>query len=230
MKEKDLHKIIRDNGGRDNTLLVNALKAQHPELKSAEAPTRNRRSRKFKSLVAVFATMSAAAVAAIVLIPTLLLSNNKHIEEQDYYTGISDISTYTTTILDCTIQEYNEKNGTDILYLNCENAIDYMLIQYNEKTTNAFSGLSVRYTDANTGDRIEYIVCADDSDIYFLQYNKTICTNEQVICGYSVKWTAGNNSAYGIFSYGQYDYHVILKNNNQTRLFELIEELIITQE
>lgn len=230
MKEKDLHKIIRNNGGRDNTLLVNALKAQHPELKTEQSPMRNRHSRKFKSLVAIFATMSAAAVAAIVLIPTLLLTNNKHGKEQDHYIGSPAIPAYTTTILDCTIQEYNEKNGTDILYFNCENAIDFMIIQYNKKTTNTFLGLSVRYTDANTDDKIEYIACSDDSDIYFLKYNKILCTNEQVIGGYSVKWTAGNNSAYGIFSYGHYDYHIMLKNNNQTRLFELIQELLPSQE
>lgn len=256
MREKDLHKIIRDDA-ENNAALERALKQRHPELKSDTAQPRKHAR---KRLVVVFAPLTAAAVLALVLIPTILLSGGdlsdlpngsdaSHAPSSDFEdaspqspnSGVQDGAPnaangtpgdssaasrdYQPIIQGYALQDYNVIHNTSFLCFDFP-AADNTLVEYRNTITQAVLGLQVSLIDATSGDNIQYVICADPSRLDFLEYNISVCKNEQNVNGYQVKWGEVNNNAYGIFDYGNYGYYVTLKNNNRSRLFELIQQLI----
>ncbi|MCH5163267.1 MAG: hypothetical protein J1G38_07270 [Clostridiales bacterium] len=227
MREKDLHKKIRESGAKEgNDALYSALSKMHPEISRAETADKEKHKRKFTALFwAVFAPV-AAVVSAAVLVPTLLLTGNT----QDDLVGSNQSgakSEYKVSMLDCTVIEYNERNGTSLLYFDFAELSDYALTEYVHVETEAFCGISVRFVNPETNDDIEYTVCPTTEPLDFLKYNISVCKREQTVSERSVKWGASGVNCYGIFEHDGYEYYLTLKNNrDETRLFELAEMLL----
>lgn len=235
LKEKDLHKIIRNNGERDNTLLVNALNAAHPELTTAEANKRNRRNRTYKRLTAVLSTLSVAEALALILIPTLSLSGGNSSLPPDggatntqnygllcgYGGGSPD---YNEIRINGSIQEYNQTYNSSFLFFSTVD-YDYRLYEYRN-FSDEFLCLNVSFIFNYYDEHIDYNVCAKGVTMDFLSYRIDICTQQSVISDCIVKWgETPYDSSYGIFSYGNYDYYIYV-NSNRDRLFQLIQDLL----
>lgn len=231
MKEKHLQKIIRDGGAQDNTLLVNALKANHPELKTATASGKHdRRDRTYKRLAAVFTTLSAAQVVALILIPSLLLSGGNSSMQtgkpSDGMWGNQSQSVYKIdTKMNCSIQEYNAAHDTNFLFFSTIE-YDYNIREYRGLTDEHLC-LQVEFIyDDPDNERIGYAVCTKDAALDILSYDISICTNTKVLSDCNVKWgTTTDGLSCGIFDHEGYDYYIDV-NGNSTRLFELVQELL----
>ncbi|MDE5593308.1 MAG: hypothetical protein K2I75_05180 [Clostridiales bacterium] len=233
MKEKDLHKIIRDNGARDDTLLVNALKANHPELTASKPRgTQDRRNRTYKRLTAVFTALSAAQVLALILIPSLLLSGGKSSLQTGAGTKPSDgiwnshaqSVHYIDTKTNCSIDEYNEAHDTNFLFFSTVQ-YDYNIREYRG-LTDEYLCLQVELTCDDNDERISYVVCTKDAALDITSYDISVCTNVSVLSDCPVKWgTTADGSVCGIFSYDNYDYYISVSGNS-ARLFELVQELL----
>lgn len=237
MKEKDLHKIIRDGGARDNTLLVDALKAKHPELATAEASAHDR-NRIYKRLTAVFTTLSVAEAVALVLVPSLLLSGgNSSLPPADngvitpsnydwwggYGGGSPDYQETRTNYY--SLQEYNQANNTSFLFFSTVD-YDYRIYEISSAYTDEFLGLQIDFKYEYDEESIGYKVCDKGVTIDLLSSHISICTNESAISDCTVKWgETAWGSSYGIFSYDNYDYYIFV-SNDKSRLFELIQELL----
>ncbi|MCH5350610.1 MAG: hypothetical protein J1F39_01400 [Clostridiales bacterium] len=230
MKEQDLHKRIRQNASIDNTRLANELKELHPELDlSSEKPPQKSITRR----VAIFAPLAAAAVVAVVLIPTLLLRGGGYAgsapESPDSGSapespGGSDPqpTEYAEKKLDITVKEYNENNGTSFLYFDY-GADAGTVYEYTNRETGELWALTVKY---NAEDEIEYRVVADSAPREFTDYFYSACDTDTEITGLSVKWGDSSVGVCALFDYKSYTYCLELKNDGETRLFELIEILI----
>lgn len=228
MKEQDLHKLIRENSSNDNKVLADALKKKHPEIMLNPDVSNDSPSKKsIAKRIAIFAPLATAAALAVILIPTLLLNTNDANDGGDLGQFKNK---YITENLNCTIREYNDLNDTVFLYFEWADTSDNSIIKYSHNNTKEFWGLSVSLNDIETDNRIEYTICTDDSPLDFLEYNISICTKETTVSACSVKWTSLNNNSYGIFNYDSYDYYVTLENDNEVRLFELIDILLSTKE
>ncbi|MBD5131583.1 MAG: hypothetical protein HDT28_03170 [Clostridiales bacterium] len=250
MREQDLHKKIRENKSNDNIALANALKQIHPELAQSENTEKGAHPKKsILKRVSIFAPLATAAALAIVLIPSLLLNNdgttnNDHnggTTSNDHTGGttggepLGDSSggpgcEYIPMELDCTVLEYNEANGTSFLYFEWDNVSDYEVTKYKHYATEDFLGLCVSLCNMETNDDIEYVICPDDHPLDFLEYNIWICKKESTVSDCLVKWFTVNGNSYGIFQWDSYDYYITLKNSDESRLFELIEILLLSQE
>lgn len=227
LKKKDLHKIIRDSGAQDNTLLVQALKAKHPEL--ADKPkTNEKRNRKFKWLVAAFATLSAAEALALILIPTLLPSGGKPTPPNEILNGQGQSTPYKTTKINSSMQEYNEAHGTSFLFFDTVE-YDYRIYEHRDINTDEFLGLQVTFICEYGDERVGYTVCAEDVAMDYLSYDIQICTNKSAVSDCAVKWGTSYGTSYGIFSYGNYDYYVYVSGST-SRLFELVQDLLPSQQ
>ncbi|MCM1367843.1 MAG: hypothetical protein NC184_03420 [Roseburia sp.] len=262
MREQDLHKIIRENGARDNKALAEELKKAHPEI-SQNTGASNTAAKK-KSIgrrVAIFAPLASAAVLAVVLIPTLLLRNSGESDGSGGWSSSGDFDysgdsgdpggsddfdyvgdpggsggsaqdpAYEKSNLQCTVQEYNELHGTHFLYLDRQGATEYSFAEYTRRSAGGFLGFSVSFKDTNTNDEIEYVVTADAETLAFLAYNISVCTNESTVSDIPIKWGAGYSYTYGIFDFDSYGYYITLKDDpDGTRLFEIAEELLLSQQ
>ncbi len=238
MREKDLHKIIREESSNDNTKLYNAIAEKHPELtQKAAKPEHKPRNNLAVVLAAVFAPVSAAVLAAVILIPTLVLRNGSLNERPGtsgtgFPTEDSSFITqsglqYDYTNMNYTVKKYNEVYGTDFLYFDTESLVEYRVTEFSHKNTDAFLGLRTILTDRTTGYDIEYTVCKAKAPLDFLVYGICVCTNTATVSDCSVKWAVAKGNSYGIFDYDGYSYYITLKSNpDETRLFELIEILL----
>ena len=234
LKEKDFHKIIQESSSKDNRALADRLRSTHPELvRNANACKGIPSKKSISKRIAIFAPLATVAVLAIFLIPTLLVYTGNT-------TGSGDSSNightpapshkYETSELNCTVKEYNELYNTNFLYFDFIDVFDYAVTQYNSASSRVFMGLGVSLNNTKTNDDIEYYICSDADSLGFLEYNIKICINESMILENSIKWTTADNNSYGIFYYDGYGYYITLKNNpNETRLFELIEILLLSQ-
>lgn len=229
LKEQDLHELIQKNSSYDNKSLANALKQQHPEVFQNSISNKDASSKNsIKKRIAIFAPLAAAGILAVVLIPTLLLNGGSTGTSGKEYTPPP--IKYTISELDCTVQEYNELFNTRLLYINWTETTDYSVIKYNSVDNDKFLGLSVRLKNTETNDNIEYVISSDTDRLIFLKQNIMICNNESIVMNYTVKWTTQNNNSYGIFYFEGYGYYVTLKDNpDETRLFEYIETLLLSQ-
>lgn len=230
MREQELHKKIREDKSNDNRLLAVALKKKHPEI-MRNASVKKSASPKMTvaKRVAVFAPLAAAAVLAVVLIPTLMLPSDKSGSAPPDEDGLNSspvVQRYNVTQFDGTVQDYNEINGTDFLFFDWDNVSEYTVTEYSQVTTEAFLGLSVKLKNSETNDRIEYIICNDAETLEFLEYHIWICNNESTVADSSVKWATVDSDSYGIFNSGGYDYYITAKNSGESRLFELIAILL----
>lgn len=238
MKEKHLHKIIRDSGTRNNTLLADALKAKHPELKATEAQPHNRRNRIYRRLTAVFTALSVAEALALILVPSLLLSGGNSSLPTGGGTrppagppsglgGDAQTSYYRCKNMNCSVQEYNQAHDTNFLFFSTVE-YDYKLYEYRS-FGDKFLGLKVAFICDYYDEHIGYKVCAKDAELDIVSYDISVCTNEGVVSDCPVKWcTTDYGSSYGIFSYEDYDYYIYVSGDTE-RLFELIQELLQSQ-
>ena len=226
MKEQDLHKRIRQNASNDNMRIVNELKELHPEIGSAsEKPRRNSLARK----VAIFVPLAAAAVVAVVLIPTLMLQGGEKSggsisapESPDQSGDAARPLEYELNKLDTTIKEYNENNGTSFLYFDYGADVG-VVYEYTSIKTGDLWALTVNYS---AEDEIEYRVVADSAPEIFTERYYSLCDTDTEISGVSVKWGSSFHCVSALFDYESYTYCLDLKNDGRARLFELIEILI----
>ena len=228
MKEKNLHKIIRNNSSIDNSALANALRKKHPEI-ARSTPASNNKSIK-KSIakrIAIFAPPVIAAVLAIILIPTILLNCTNTPDDKKSCTSME--SDYTLSQVDYTVKEYNDIYGTNFLYFDWSNTTKYIVTEFSQLKTKEFLGLGVNISNEETGDNITYVICAKGHSLDFLENNIRKCKNERMVSECSVKWITDDYNTYGIFLWNDYDYYITIKGNNETRLFELIEILLSSQ-
>lgn len=229
LKEQDLHELIQKNSSYDNKSLANALKQLHPEIFQNSISNKDVSSKsRIKKRIAIFAPLATAGVLAVVLIPTLLLNGGSTGAPGNEYTPPP--IKYTISELDCTVQEYNELYNTKLLYLNWIDTTDYSVIKYSSVDNDEFLGLSVRLKKTDANDYIEYVISSDSDKLIFLKQTIIICNNESSVLNYTVKWVVQNNNSYGIFEFDGYSYYVTLKENtDETKLFEYIEELLLSQ-
>lgn len=225
MREQEFHKIIRENSSNNNKALADALRKKHPGISYEPNTDTEMKSKKLiKRRIAIFAPLATVAAIAIVLIPTLLFNTNDT-PNKDLERPVCE---YKIEEMDYTIQEYNDINNTEFLYFNWANTSNYTLTRYIHINTQAFLGLSVRLNNIETGDKIEYTICNEDKPLDFLEYNISICTNENAVSDSTVKWAFVNGNSYGIFNWNNYNYYLTLKNDSEARLFELIEIMLLS--
>ncbi|MCH5155733.1 MAG: hypothetical protein J1F69_03925 [Clostridiales bacterium] len=238
MKEKDLHKIIRETGSEDNDILYKALAEEHPELKrevSADKSAPAKRSVAWRT--AVFASLAVSLVLNVGLTTALTttiisteLNSDKTKDDNSGQNSPSFTRDYTTELWDCTVNEYNEKNGTSFLCFDLDSVDGCYVVEYTHVKTGEFLGLKAKVCLTDADEVINYVICPDNYMLSFLNYNVRICKNEATVAGHSVKWAAKYRESLGIFSHNGYDYYFTLQEKeDETRLFELIEILLESQ-
>ncbi len=234
MKEKDLHKLIREKSSGDNTELVNALMDKHPELAgSSEKSSDRERNKKIaaRRRAAVFARLATVAVLAVIVSPTLLLKTEGGETSPSPSNTPSGLANkpYTMSDLYCTVQEYNDLYNTNFLFFEWEKEVEFTAFEYNYRYYQGFLGLDYIYK--GKPDRfIEYQISADDNTLDFLKKKKELYINRSTVMNIRVEWMKQDDKVRGFFEFGGYSYYLTLNSSSdESRLFELVEELLLSQ-
>lgn len=232
MKEKDVHKIVRDNKSNDNDILANALKAElpQPSSRSVGGKKPSRRMPLGAMLAAIFAPVAATVTVLAVCLPMVLTGENKPTGD-DLDSSRPPVVDYVASTLDHTVKEYNELYGTDFLYFEGQPIVEQYVVKYSSKADGAFYGLKVGCKDVATDSDVEYAICSRTAPRYYLEFDFTQCTETAEAADIAVKWTAKGGNVYGVFDHGGHDYCITIDNErNENRLIELVELLLASRD
>lgn len=226
MKEKHLHKLIRDSATTSNAPLVAALKKAHPELAQPIEAKPSSRERVSKRLQPVFVTLAAVAAAGVVtviaLIPTPSVSGETVDNAYGMFYSSPKLIDCDKQILNTTVQEYNSINNTDILFFKSVTD-DYNLVEYRYRDESNFVALEAYIARPSAYENIDLLIYTPHPYLDFLSGNE--CVNITVMAGTSVKWLTSHDGTYGLFGHGGYEYYLFV-DKTETRLFSLIKELL----
>lgn len=223
-EERKLNKAIQKDGAETQAEILEKLKLKYPQYTEViECKQQTPKKRR----VAVLSALAAAAACVAVVVPCAVLlpksdnaggGNGFRYCAQDEYK--KDPSEYT-------IKEYSEKYDSKIHYFDWyDTGEDCMTAYYVSKADNEVLGLWEFAYLPEVDESVELAVTK--TDIYLAEHTLVYeSTNEQSVSGYTVKWQVLSNGYAGMLENDGYRYIITVETSqNETRLFELVEELL----
>lgn len=232
-KEKDFHKLIRQQNVDEKESAWNRIEQQNEEV-VIELGTVLGKKRFFskKNIILICSAIFFLILAVTIIIITLpnnqgndvgdgtgngTIDDKRYCEFSDYYVVESELS----------IEQYSDANNLQILYFKdyaeCEYYTDYV---YKLKSSDEIICLNEELMNQD-GYIISQHVTDSKTEIDFLNIYTNICTNTTTINSIEVKWGTSTGSAYARFAYKNFKYFLKIDELTEINyLTELIGNLI----
>lgn len=225
MNKKNVHRYIEEQNAEEKE---NLRKMTEEKLGFSLSPETAQNSvtktKKVQKWATVFATV-ACAVCLLIALP-FLLKHNAAPKDQNRYCEAGD---YVVVMSDCTLQEYNERNGQNLLYVDryaqaaeivtqiCVSETDendiifFYEIIYLEDT---YEGITLYITDTRT--TVDILVLIDEK-----------CGNKISVDNIQVRWNGEEESTSATFTYQGHNYFLVLEYPvTESDLTQMISDML----
>ena len=124
--EDKFHKLIQTHGQKERDSILKDIYAQMPELAPKSKPVKKRMSLRQKLFISM--PIVAVGVCAAVVLPCVLIDKNPQTNITPTYNYAQGIDFETKTEGALSIKEYNDRNGTNVLFFDWYDMADELVV------------------------------------------------------------------------------------------------------
>lgn len=224
MKDIDIDNIIESV----NCEKKEEMRAQlHSRLKlsQAEDPQTKKTRRFFGVKAAVFGAVGICAVCLAIVLPIALRNKSSNTPDRYYYTE----SEFSSDDLGCTIKEYAEQTGKNILYLDWyETGGAYVTEKHFLKDNkNDIIYITEEVYNGETGDQVYLAVTEKKNYVDTLDHIQNLCPNKYEYNNINIDWSYNEVSSKACFEYNGYKYYVrLFEPAGEEAILDIVKDML----
>ncbi|MBE5739718.1 MAG: hypothetical protein E7352_05700 [Clostridiales bacterium] len=223
-KEKKFHQLIEDLDQEEKKAAWEKIKESEtvyePQSVFFPAPKKKR--------IAVWKKALATGALSVLIVGVGAFVGVKYFLKDDQpTTRYYDASMYETQKTSITLRQRAEQENKKLLFLDWYDVTDFYMDQiYTLNDSNQIIGYYEQIVDINTGSLVEINIVNKAYQLQSLEnYDKT--TEISIINSVQVDWKSTKTNSRAKFSYGDYNYYVMLEYPMEDdSILDLIEEML----
>ncbi len=224
MKDNDIDNII-ESVNCDKKEEMRAQLHSRLNLSQTDEPQTKNRRRFFDVKTAVLGAVGISAVCLAIVLPIALRNEPSNTTDR-YYTSDSEFS---RADLGCTLKEYSEQTGKDILYLDWyETGGAYVTKKYFLKDNkNDIIYITEDLYNGETGYDIYFAVTEERNHVDVLDLIQSLCPNKYEYNNINIVWSYNEAVSKACFEYNGYKYYIqLFYPTTEEAIFDIVKQIL----
>ena len=223
-KEKKFHQLIEETDQAQKKIAWQRIKENDTayDAQSVSFPAPKKRG------IAVWKKALATGALSVLIVGVGAFVGVRYfLKDEQPTTRYCDAGTYEAQEIPITLKQRVEQEDKELLFLDWYDITDYYTDKvYILKDTNETIGYYEQIMDVNTGSLVGINAVGKVYQLQSLEnYDKT--TETSIINSVQVDWKSTKANSYAKFSYGDYNYYVVLEYPmEEDSILDLIEEML----
>ncbi|MDE5562482.1 MAG: hypothetical protein K2J01_02920 [Clostridiales bacterium] len=226
MKNVDIDNII-ESVNCDKKEEMRAQLHIRLDISQTEEPQPEKRRRFFDVKTAVLGAVSICAVCLAIVLPIALRNEPTNTPPSNrYYYSASEFS---RDDLGCTIKEYSEQTGKDILYIDwydlAEGSVTEKFFLKDNKKDIIYIVEDLYHRE--TGDHVYLAVTEEQNYVDTLDLIQNSCPNNYEYNNINIDWSYNEMTAKACFEYNGYKYYVqLFMPTTEEGILDIVKEIL----
>ena len=224
MKDTDIDNIIESVNG-DKKEEMRAQLHDRLNLPQAEESQPNKRRRFFNVKTAVFGAVSICAVCLAIVLPIVLHNEPSNTPDRYYYSE----SEFSSDDLGCTIKEYAEQAGKDILYLDWYDTDGAYITEkhFLKDNKNDIIYITEELYNGETGDQVYLAVTEKQNYVDTLDLIQDSCVYNYEYNNININWSYDMITSRAYFEYNGYKYYVrLFEPTSEEAILDIVKDML----